>query len=166
MAGRPITEEERDRVAALHADGLSRNAIARELGRGASTVSRICDQLGLRFDRHLTVEATTAKIADAAQRRAVLQEQTLAGAERLMSQMFERARVFNFGGKENDYAERWHDEPPFRDKRDIATAVAALAATALKLAEYDKATGDEGDKSMLTDLRDKLMQAFGTRPAE
>jgi hypothetical protein len=33
------------------------------------------------------------------------------------------------------------DEPPFRDKRDIATAIKALANTALKLAECDKATG-------------------------
>lgn len=165
MAGPPITEQEMDRIAALHADGLSRNAIARELGRSQAAVSRACDRMGLRFDRHLTVEATAAKVADAAARRAALQEQTLAGAERLMGQMFAQTRVYSFGGKENEYNERWHDEPPFRDKRDIATAVAALAQTALKLAEYDKAVGDEGDKSMLTDLRDKLAQAFGSRPA-
>lgn len=166
MARGPITEQEKDRIAALHADGLSRNAIAREIGRGASTVSRICHELGLRFDRHLTVEATAAKVADAAERRARLQEATLASAERLMAQMFAPSTIFNFGGKENDYNERPVEEPPFRDKKDIATAVAALAQTALKLAEYDKAVGDEGDKSMLTDLREQLIRAFGGRPAE
>ena len=157
----PVTEDEKDRISALHADGLSRNAIARQLGRSPSTISKTCDELGLRFDRHLTVEATAAKVADAAQRRAKLQDETLAGAQKLMEQMFDRALVYSFGGKENEYNERWHNEPPFRDKQSIAIAVKALADTALKLAEYDKATGDEGDKSMLTDLRDTLVKAFG-----
>lgn len=76
-----------------------------------------------------------------------------------MGQLFAPTVVYNFGGKENDYNERPVDEPPFRDKRDIASAISALAATALKLAEYDKATGNEDERSMLTDLRRALMEA-------
>jgi hypothetical protein len=73
--------------------------------------------------------------------------------------MFAPTKVFNFGGRENDYNEKQHDEPPFRDKQAIALALKALADTALKLAEYDKATGNEDERSMLVDLRDALMAA-------
>jgi hypothetical protein len=154
----PVTDEDREQVKALHAQGLSRNAIGKQLGRSGRTISRIAVELGLSFERAgATAAATKAKIADGQARRARLQVEALDAAQRLLGQMFAPTKVFNFGGKENDYNERRHDEPPFRDKRDIATALQALANTALKLAEYDKATGSEDEKSMLVDLREALM---------
>jgi hypothetical protein len=163
MAGghQPVTDVDRRRVAELHAQGLSRNAIALELGRSGRTISRICaeHEPPLTFERTRTAAATAAKKADGAARRAELQLKALDAAGRLFEQMFAPTVVYNFGGKENDYNERPVDEPPFRDKRDIATSIKALADTALKLAEYDKATGNEDEKSMLTDLREALTQA-------
>lgn len=157
---RPVTQEDRDRVRELHSQGLSRNAIGKELRRSGRTVSRIAAELGLEFERSdRTRAATAAKKADGQARRAQLQLDALDAAGRLFSQMFAPTKVYNFGGKENDYNEREHDEPPFRDKRDIATAIKALADTALKLAEYDKATGNEDEKSMLVDLRQALIDA-------
>ncbi|WP_433793951.1 helix-turn-helix domain-containing protein [Actinoplanes sp. CA-252034] len=157
----PITAEERQRVAKLHAEGRSRNAIATELGRSGRTISKICSEHDppLTFERTRTAAATAAKKVDGAARRAQFQLDALDAAGRLMGQMFAPSKVFNFGGKENDYNEVTHDEPPFRDKRDIASAIQALANTALKLAEYDKATGNEDEKSMLGDLFDQLRQA-------
>ena len=155
----PVTEQERRRVAELHAEGKSRNAIATAIGRSGRTVSKIAVELGLTFDRRRTAAATVAKKADGAARRAQLQLDALDAAGRLLGQMFSPTVVYNFGGKENDYNEKAVDEPPFRDKRDIATAISALAATALKLAEYDKATGNEDEKSMLGDLFDQLRTA-------
>lgn len=156
-----VTDEDRRRVAELHAQGLSRNAIAAEIGRSGRTVSRIAaeHEPPLTFERTRTAAATAAKKADGAARRAQLQLDALENAGRLMGQMFAPTVVYNFGGKENDYNERPVDEPPFRDKRDIATAIKALADTALKLAEYDKATGNEDEKSMLGDLFDQLREA-------
>ncbi|XTZ18178.1 helix-turn-helix domain-containing protein [Micromonospora echinospora] len=156
---RPVTQADYDRVKELHAQGLSRNAIAEQLGRSGKTISEIAKKLDLTFDRTRTRAATEAKKDDAAARRARLQVDALAGAQKLMGQMFSKAKIYNFGGKENDYNERDVDEPPFRDKRDIANAIQALANTALKLAEYDKATGNESEKSMLTDLREALINA-------
>jgi hypothetical protein len=157
----PITEAERRRIADLHAAGKSRNAIATDLGRSGRTISKICAEHDppLTFERTRTAAATAAKKADGAARRAQLQLDALDSAGRLMGQMFSPTKVYNFGGKENDYNEVTHDEPPFRDKRDIATAIKALADTALKLAEYDKATGNEDEKSMLGDLFDQLRAA-------
>jgi hypothetical protein len=161
----PVTDEERARVAELHAEGKSRNAIAEALHRSGRTISKICAEHDppLTFERTRTAAATAAKKADGAARRAELQLNALDAAGKLMGQMFSPSVVFNFGGKENDYNERPVDEPPFRDKRDIATAIQALANTALKLAEYDKATGHEDDRSMLTDLREALMKARSGR---
>jgi hypothetical protein len=158
---RPVTDADRARAAELHAQGLSRNAIATDLGRSGRTISRICVEHDppLTFERTRTAAATAAKKADGAARRAQLQLEALDSAARLMGQMFSPTKVYNFGGKENDYNEREHPEPPFRDKRDIATAIQALANTALKLAEYDKATGNDDEKSMLGDLFDQLRQA-------
>ncbi|RLK13314.1 hypothetical protein DER29_4332 [Micromonospora sp. M71_S20] len=156
----PVTQADYDRVRELHAQGLGRNAIAREIGRGERTVSRLAAEQGLSFDRKgATAKATEAKKADGAARRAQLQLDALEAAHKLMGQMFQPALVYNFGGKENDYNSTTLEEPPFADKRNIATAIQALAATALKLAEYDKATGNESEKSMLTDLRQALIDA-------
>ena len=73
--------------------------------------------------------------------------------------MFAPTVVYNSGGKENDYNRSPVDEPPCRDERDIATSIEALAGTALKLAEYDKATGREAEDAMLTDLQEALTDA-------
>ena len=164
---RPITEADHRQVAELHAQGKSRNEIARETGRSGRTVSRIAAELGLSFERAgSTAAATEARKVDGAARRATLQLDALAAANRLLGQMFAPTKVFNFGGKENDYNERQHDEPPFVDKRNLATAIQALAATALKLAEYDKATGSDGEKGMLGDLRDQLRAARDEQRAD
>lgn len=160
---RPVTQADYDAVKALHAEGLSRNAIGTQLGRSGRTVSRIAAELGLSFERAgATAAATEAKRMDAAARRAKLQVDALEAADKLLGQMFQPARVFNFGGKENDYNERQHDEPPFADKRAIATAIQALAATALRMAEFDRAaaTGVESGKTMLGQLAAGLGDAY------
>lgn len=136
----PVTQADYDRIKTLHAQGMSRNNIARDIGRSGRTVSRIAAELGLTFERSgTTAAATEARKADAASRRARLQVDALAAAERLLGQMFESALVYNFGGRDNTYESATLDEPPFRDKRDIATALQALAHTALRLAEHDQA---------------------------
>jgi len=44
----PITDRDQ------HAEGLTRNTIGRQIGRAASTVSKIAAELGLDFDRSRT----------------------------------------------------------------------------------------------------------------
>ena len=161
MRGPPITEQDRADVARLHAAGLGRNAIMRETGRSGRIVSAIAKELGLSFVRGKQVkEATEAKKADAASRRARLQVDMLEAAEKLLGQMFSKALVFNFGGKENTYEEKTLDEPPFKDKRDIASALSQLVASSTRLAEFDKGTGIDQAKSMLGALAAGLGAAY------
>lgn len=151
-AGRPITDADRDRVRELHAQGLSRNAIAREIGRAASTVTKLADELRLDFDRTRTAEATRAKVLDAKDRRAQLALDLLADAERLRSQMWKPCKAFNFGGKDNDYNEVQLDEPTFRDKHEIARAVGALVDKHIRLTDVD--TDEHGLAAVDAWLRD------------
>lgn len=163
--GRPVTQADHDEVKRLHAQGMARNEIAKVIGRSGRTVSRIAVEHGLSFERSgATAAATEAKKVDAAAKRAQLQVDALDSAQKLLGQMFAPTTVFNFGGKENDYNERTHNEPPFRDKQSIAIAMQALATTALRLAEYDKAAGSEDEKSMLVDLRNALITIRTPKP--
>lgn len=136
-AGRPITDAERTRLAELHAQGLSRNEIARDLGRAQSTVSKLAAEAGLSFDRARTRAATEAKMLDAKARRAQLAVDLLADAERMRLQLWAPTTIYNFGGKENTYNERPVDQPPFRDQRDIVHAVGLLVDKHVRLTEVD-----------------------------
>lgn len=142
---RPVTQVDYDRVKELHGKGLTRNAIGKAMGRSGRTVSRIAAELGLGFERGEQIRAATeARKVDAAARRARLQVDALTNAQRLAEQMFAPSVVYAFGGRDNEYNAVAVDEPPARDKRDLATALKALADTALRLAEYDRATDAGG----------------------
>lgn len=138
---RPITQDDYDQVQALHAQGLGRNAIAKQLGRSGHTISRIAAELGLDFDRrnHPQLEvATAARVVDGRARRAALAEALLADAERMRQQLFASTVVYNFGGKDNSFNERTMPEPDFRAKRDLMQAIGAAIDRALKIDAYDK----------------------------
>ncbi len=137
----PFTDRERAQVTELHAQGYGRNAISRETGIHQRRVSAIAAELGLSFQRGgaRTAVATEARKYDAASRRASIEAAALSSAAKLLEQMWQPTRVYNFGGKDNTYEETTHPEPPFADKRAIATSVQALMQTALKIAEHDKA---------------------------
>ncbi|ASO21557.1 hypothetical protein FHR81_003200 [Actinoalloteichus hoggarensis] len=68
----PITDTERDRVAAPHAAGRARAAIARALGRSPSTVGKIASAARLSWDRTATASAIAAKQIDNMARRATI----------------------------------------------------------------------------------------------
>lgn len=136
---RPVTQRDRDQVLALHAEGLSRNEIARRIGRSGRTVSRIADELGLSFERGETVRAATeARKVDAKAKRAALAVALLDDAEKMRQALWEACTVYNFGGKDNTFEQALINEPSFRDKREIMQAVSLAAERAMRLDEYDK----------------------------
>lgn len=161
-AGPPITDQDRQQVAELHAAGRSRNQIAREIGRAASTVSKIAAAFDppLSFERERTQKATAAKVADAKARRAALALALLGDAERLRRQMWAPATIYNFGGKDNDYNERAVDKPPFADQLKIMQTTGLAVDRHVRLVELDADAGVDDAKSMLTDLMGALGEAW------
>lgn len=162
MGSRPVTSADYDQVRDLHAQHLARNEIARRMHRSGKTISRIATELGLTFDRGAEVQAATeARKADAKARRAALSLALLEDAERLRVQMWQPAKAFNFGGKDNTYAETTLEQPTFADKRNITQAVGVLVERSVRLDEYD--AGDSGQVgSLLGALFNRLQTAHGT----
>lgn len=134
-----INDRDREAVRHLHAEGKSRNQIARETGRAAATVSKIAADLGLTFSGGARVAAATeTRRADAAARREQLADNALDGA---------LAQVERVTGADSA-----------RDARDYATAARALTEVHAKVAELARqtATGSTGG-SMLDRLADALL---------
>ncbi|WP_051778789.1 helix-turn-helix domain-containing protein [Streptomyces sp. NRRL S-241] len=134
----PITDADREAVRRLHAEGKSRNAIARETGRSAATVSKIAAAEGLTFSGGARVAAATeARRADAAARRDQLADDALDGA---------LAQVERVGAADSA-----------RDARDYATAARALTEVHAKVAELARHTKTSSAGGMLDRLADALL---------
>lgn len=139
----PITGRDHEQVRRLHAEGKSRNAIARAIGRSAATVSKIAGQEGLTFSGGARVAAATeARRADAAARRELLADEALDGALR---------QVERVGGSDSA-----------RDARDHATAARALTEVHARVSELARQTGTgSAGGSMLDRLADALIGPAG-----
>ncbi|GAA4684600.1 hypothetical protein [Streptomyces youssoufiensis] len=163
---RPVTDETRAQVRALHAAGKPRNQIARELGRSGRTISLIAQDLGLPFDRSATEEATRARMADLAEKRAILAEALVDDALRLSEQVWQPTTIYNFGGKDNTYAERQVDEPPAHDKKALMGAATQAAAQSLRLVPPADDAGADDARSMLGQLMLGLKAAYEEAASE
>lgn len=138
---RPWTTDDDATLTRLHGEGRTLHSIHQEMGRSKGMVSRHAATLGLAWDRTRTAVATEAKVVDAKSRRATLQLLLLEDAERLRKQMWEPSLAYNFGGKDNTYAEHQLDQPAFADKLKIMQAVGIAIDRSLKLDVHDSGTG-------------------------
>lgn len=136
----PLTDDDRERIRQLHADGLSRNAIAAELGRSAGVVTKVCKQLGLSFDRAATKAAVEAAQVDAKAKRTQLANDLLDDAAKIREQLWQPALVYSFGGKDNTYAQMWHDKPDFASQLKIVQAAKAALDGSLRIEAHDADT--------------------------
>lgn len=156
-ARRRVTDAERRRVAELHAQGLSRGAIARELGRSGDTIGRIADKLGLTWDRSKTAVAVKAKQADNRARRAELSRLLLDDAHRLRERLWTESEQVVSTPK--GPAKVVQALPPARDARDLMTAVTSAVKSHTDLERVDAGTGADAAKSMLGQLGEALQIA-------
>ncbi|MFD3614441.1 helix-turn-helix domain-containing protein [Streptomyces sp. NPDC058676] len=159
---RPVTDEERQRVRELHAEGKGRNEIAEILGRGGRTISTIAKDLGISFSRAAEVrQATEIRQADLAERRAAFAIRLQDIAEREASKMDKPHLYWDWGGKEHDFDTHLAPEPTPADKRALMATVATAVDRSLKLVppKDEDSTGEVG--SLLTNLFDKLRDRHG-----
>ncbi|MGW1770651.1 helix-turn-helix domain-containing protein [Streptomyces sp. NPDC002104] len=157
----PITDADRDQVRRLHAEGKTRNQIAREIGRSGSTVTKIAREFDLSFERGPeVVAATEARRIDLAARRQQLAETLHQDAERLRAQLWEPTVIGAFGGKDNVWSEQPLDRPTFSDQRQILAATSIALDKSLKLAPAEGGEGTDDVRSMLGTLGAALADAF------
>ncbi|MFB7707893.1 hypothetical protein [Streptomyces sp. NPDC056105] len=149
-------EDRWDELRELHAQGLGRNAISREMGITNSVVSRTAAHLGLDFDRSRIQAATAARLADLAERRSLLAEDLMTDAERLRAQMWQPTLVYAFGGKDNTFESELLDEAPAAEKRALMGTAGMAIDRSLKLAPAEETSGVENAKSMLGSIGEAL----------
>lgn len=123
MAGK-ISDEQRAEVLRLHAEGLARNEIARQLNISAGSVTSICTAAGRSFDRSETKRATEARQVDLAAGRLRLAEKMLAASEAMLDKIDGPYEVYNFGGKDNTFESRVLDSAPVEVRRNVITTAA------------------------------------------
>lgn len=156
MPAEIMSEEKWPELRRLHAEGLGRNAISREMGITNSCVSRTAAYLGLTFDRSKIEAATRARLADLAERRSLLAEALQSDAEKLRQQMWEPTLVYAFGGKENSFNSELLDEAPPAEKRALMGTAGMAIDRSLKLAPVEASGGADDAKSMLGKLAEGI----------
>lgn len=148
MTGRTFDPE---RAQKLFDEGMGCNAIARELGVAASTVSKWAKDTKRTFDRSQVAAANQAHKVDLAAGRIRLAEKMLAASESMLDKIDNPYLVYAFGGKENGYNEHQLDSAPVEVRRNIITTA---GITFDKLTRVVENSGDGADnaKSMLAEL--------------
>lgn len=159
---RPVTDEDRERVRQLHAEGKGRNEIATELGRSGRTISEIAKGLGISFARAAEVrQATEIRQADLAARRAAFAIKLQDIAEREAAKINQPHEYWDWGGKEHDFDTHTAPEPTPGDKRAYMGLVATAVDRSLKLAPPKEEGGADKVGSLLTSLFDQLRERHG-----
>lgn len=159
---RPVTDETRQQVRQLHAEGLGRNEIARRLDRSPRTISVLCEEMGLLFDRTATAVATEARKVDAKARRLGLIERAYARAEKLFARL-EAAEDAGFEYTATSGAGIQTvrlDHVPGIEEKALAGSISQYLSTAARLEAVDADTGIEAAQSMLGSLAAGLTAAY------
>ncbi|MFJ8054944.1 helix-turn-helix domain-containing protein [Streptomyces sp. NPDC096142] len=158
----PVTDQERERVRELHAEGKGRNEIAEILGRGGRTISQIAKSLGLSFSRAAEVrQATEIRSADLAARRAAFAVKLQDIAETEAAKINAPHTYWDWGGKEHDFDTHDAPEPTPGDKRAYMSLVATAVDRSLKLSPPKEEGGADEVGSLLVGLFDKLRAKHG-----
>jgi len=116
-----ISAEQREQVLNLHTIGVPRNEIARRVGISAGSVTNICRDAGLSFDRSATKQATAARSVDLAAGRIRLAEKMLAASESMLDAIDEPYLVYSFGGRDNTFAQHTLRSAPVEVRRNVIT---------------------------------------------
>ncbi|SDM77100.1 helix-turn-helix domain-containing protein [Streptomyces wuyuanensis] len=161
----PVTDETRADVRRLHAEGHGRNEIARRLARSPRTISVLAAEMGLTFDRTATEEATRARVADLAERRAILAEALQSDAERLTEQLWQPSVIYNFGGKDNTYEYENVPEPPADAKKNLMATAGMAIDRSLKLVPPQDDGGNEAAQSLVGQLMTGLAAVYRQQQA-
>lgn len=141
--GKKLSEAQRQEIIDLLPSGKSCNQIAKDTGRGKTTVHRIARDVGHKWGQSNLERAREARKWYCAESRAMIAARLEDEANQLLDDLHKPYLAFNFGGKENDYNEHHFDEPPTESKFTIMRAVQAAVRTVTEIIKVDNASDDE-----------------------
>lgn len=160
----PISPDKRDAILTdIRAGEKSCRQIARDHKVSPSTVSDLAKDAGMpdAFARSQTKNATAAVVADSRARRAEISRKFLEKADQLLDRMDEQHRAFNFGGKDNTFAEEWLDRPPPAELRNLIVSAAVAFDKHLAGERHDAGGDASAVGGMLGRLLEDLTQRHG-----
>lgn len=133
----PVDSKTRARVVKLARGGMSRNAVAREVGISTSTVTRICRDAKppVSFDRSATRVAVEARTVDLKAKRTEIAERAVVEVERLFGLLDAEHEVINW--HEGFMSRGTIDRPTSGDVKNYATAIGILVDKHLVLTRHD-----------------------------
>lgn len=131
-AHRPVDDQTRAAIQDAARDGKrSRNSIAREFKVAGETVTRICAEAGLSFDRTKTEAAVRAHAIDLAEERLLLAKMMVVEVQEQLDILNAPYMVWSFGGMDGEIHSHLLDSAPMME-RNTALRSAGIA--------FDKAT--------------------------
>lgn len=142
-----LTNAERAQILEVIRSGeYARNEIARRFKRSVSTITRIAQQAGEgnAFDRSQTKQATAARKAEMAARRAQLAADLLEDAEKIRAQLWAPAKIHKI--HQGEFVEHTIDQPLFSDQKNILISVAIAVD---KVEDLERAEGAEEARDAL-----------------
>ena len=129
--------EQRAEVLDLYDKGLNRTQIARATGILETDLTDILREEGLVLDLTRVKARNKGRLEEAAEQRSRIMRKMMNASESLLSQMDQPAIVFNFGGRDNTFAEVELEAPPIADKLRLMQAAGIGVDKALALAAHD-----------------------------
>lgn len=157
------TDQHDEELKKLHAQGIGRNAAARQLGFGVTSVWRASNRLGLEWNRDKTRKAVAAFQEEMKARRADLLSGLLDDAERMRAQLFEPHTVYAFGGRDGSFSSAIVEEPSPADKRALMSAIGTAVDKSVRLAEFDSENDTDKAKAALGALGRTLYALYGNQ---
>lgn len=150
-----IDPDKRARVAALHAQGLGRNEIARRLDMRPADVTRAAREAGLSFDRAATDKATRARTRDMAAARQTQLIRAYDAVDMILDRLEDPHPVAMLRGEGGIPRETPVSQIPARDLAQLTDALYKVRTVASKLEAVDNPAAVEAS-DMLTRLADRL----------
>ncbi len=124
-AHRPVEALTREKIQEAARDGSrSRNSIAREFSVSGETVTRICAEAGITFDRSKTEAAVRAHALDIAAEQQTLLRMMVAEVQEELDLLNAPYLVWSFGGMDGEIHSHLLDAAPM-DVRNMAIRSAA-----------------------------------------
>lgn len=152
--GRAWTAAEDRELTKLHAAGLSLHAIAKQMGRPKSVVSKYAAALRLDWDRTGTAAATVAVQVDNRARRALAVSRMYDRIEHLQDRL-EAAPFMTMKRTLEGDSPTELDFVPTVDERNVADTISRYAQTANRFESIDS-TAAEGVKSLIVGIAQQL----------